>query len=152
MFLLQHFNRLVSRQALGTTSSSIHNICAANFSTSNPAMGIILLSRLRVVDNSTLGAAAAHKPPRCIMVYNKQRIGKVGDKILVAIRGQKKKALIVGIKQVGARMTPRFDTNNIVLLEDSGNPTGTRIKVPIPSHLRSRKDLSKVFAIATTFV
>ena len=115
-------------------------------------MGIILLSRLRVVDNSALGAAAAHKPPRCIMVYNKQRIGKVGDRILVAIRGQKKKALIVGIKQVGPRMTPRFDTNNIILLEDNGNPTGTRIKVPIPSHLRSRKDLSKVFAIATTFV
>ncbi len=104
------------------------------------------------MDNSALGASAVQKPPRCIMVYNKQRVGTTGDKILVAIKGQKKKALIVGVKQVGPRMTPRFDSNNIVLLEENGNPTGTRIKVPIPSHLRSRKDLSKVFAIATTFV
>ncbi|XP_071963435.1 large ribosomal subunit protein uL14m-like [Antedon mediterranea] len=124
----------------------------AFFSTTNPLSAIILLSRLRVVDNSALGASAVHKPPRCIHVYNKKRVGKVGDKILVAIRGQKKKGLIVGVKMPGKNMTPRFDTNNMILLEESGNPTGTRISVPIPSYLRGRKDLSKVFALGTTFV
>ncbi|XP_071792108.1 large ribosomal subunit protein uL14m-like [Asterias amurensis] len=148
MSVLQCVHKLVSK----LPHINPTNLCASHFSTSNPVSSIILLSRLRVVDNSALGASAVHKPPRCIMVYNKQRIGTTGDKILVAIKGQKKKALIVGVKQVGPRMTPRFDSNNIVLLEESGNPTGTRIKVPIPSHLRSRKDLSKVFAIATTFV
>ncbi|MBN3309201.1 RM14 protein, partial [Amia calva] len=53
----------------------------------------------------------------------------------------------------GDRMTPRFDSNNVVLLEDSGNPTGTRIKVPLPSHLRRLDgEYSKVLAIAPKFV
>jgi len=41
---------------------------------------IILLSRLRVVDNSEIGkkAMAEGKPPRCIHVYNKKRLGLIG--------------------------------------------------------------------------
>ncbi len=123
------------------------------YSTTSPLAHLILLSRVRVVDNSSLGrAATANKPPRIIMVYNKQRVGTVGDKVLLAIMGKKKKALIVGVKQYGKSMTPKFDSNNVILLEDNENPTGTRISVPIPSHLRKRKDLAKVFAIATKFV
>ncbi|XP_070577639.1 large ribosomal subunit protein uL14m-like [Ptychodera flava] len=133
-------------------NSLIPKQCSCQFSTTKPSQAIILLSRLRVVDNSALGAASKYKPPRCIHVYNKQRVGKVGDKVLVAIKGQKKKALIVGTKMPGARNTPKFDTNNIILLEESGNPTGSRITVPVPSHLRSRQDLSKVLAIASKFV
>jgi large subunit ribosomal protein L14 len=50
-------------------------------------------------------------------------------------------------------MVPRFDTNNIVLVEDNGAPTGTRIRAPIPSCLRGHKgDFSKILAIATKFV
>ena len=66
--------------------------------------------------------------------------------------GKKKKALIVGVKQYGKSLQPKFDSNNVILLEDNDNPTGTRITVPIPSHLRKRADLAKVFAIATKFV
>ncbi|KAL0178503.1 hypothetical protein M9458_027397, partial [Cirrhinus mrigala] len=83
-----------------------------------------------------LGNAHHHRPPKVIHVYTKNGIGKVGDRVLLAIKGQKKKALIVGHKMPGARMTPRFDSNNVVLIEENGNPTGTRIKTPIPTHLR----------------
>ncbi|XP_015272420.1 PREDICTED: 39S ribosomal protein L14, mitochondrial [Gekko japonicus] len=124
-----------------------------NFSTSGMCSAIQKMTRVRVVDNSTLGNTPYHRPPKCIHVYNKNGVGKVGDKILLAIKGEKKKALIVGHRMPGPRMTPRFDSNNVVLIEDNGNPVGTRIKVPIPSLLRKRQgEFSKVLAIAHTFV
>ena len=113
------------------------------------------LTRLRVVDNSSIGRAAelAGKPARCIHIYNKKGVGTIGDKVLVAIRGQKKRGYIVGVRQKQRAHIPRFDTNNIVLIEDSGVPTGTRIRVPIPSMLRGKNgDFSKILAIATKFV
>ncbi|XP_035255705.1 39S ribosomal protein L14, mitochondrial [Anguilla anguilla] len=123
------------------------------FSVSASAAAIQKMTRVRVVDNSTLGTALHHRPPRVIHVYTKNGIGKVGDRVLLAIKGQKKKALIVGHKMPGDRMTPRFDSNNVVLIEDNGNPTGTRIKVPIPTHLRKMEgEYSKLLAIAHRFV
>ncbi|XP_075056833.1 large ribosomal subunit protein uL14m [Mixophyes fleayi] len=111
------------------------------------------LTRVRVVDNSALGNTPYHKPPRCIHVYNKSGVGKVGDEILLAIKGQKKKALIVGHRMPGPNMTARFDSNNVVLIEDNGNPVGTRIKTPISSSLRKEGGkYSKVLAIAQTLV
>ncbi|KAG7275661.1 hypothetical protein CRUP_009627 [Coryphaenoides rupestris] len=111
------------------------------------------MSRVRVVDNSTLGNTPHHRAPRVIHVYTKNGVGKVGDKVLLAIKGQKKKALIVGHKMPGECMTARFDSNNVVLIEENGNPTGTRIRVPVPTHLRKLEgDYSKVLAIASTFV
>nr|XP_027806337.1 39S ribosomal protein L14, mitochondrial [Marmota flaviventris] len=123
------------------------------FSTTGSLCAIQKMTRVRVVDNSALGSTPYHRPPRCIHVYNKNGVGKVGDRILLAIRGQKKKALIVGHRMPGPRMTPRFDSNNVVLIEDNGNPVGTRIKVPIPSSLRQKEgEYSKVLAIAQNFV
>lgn len=116
---------------------------------------VIKLTRLRVVDNSTLGRDAdlAGKPAYCIHVYNKKGVGTLGDKVLVAIRGQKKRAFIVGVKQKQRANVPKFDSNNIVLVEDTGAPTGTRIRVPIPSMLRGKPgEFSKILAIATKFV
>lgn len=101
------------------------------FSTTGSLSAIQKMTRVRVVDNSALGNSAYHRAPRCIHVYNKNGVGKVGDQILLAIKGQKKKALIVGHCMPGPRMTPRFDSNNVVLIEDNGNPVGTRIKTPI---------------------
>ncbi|KAL6037650.1 hypothetical protein STEG23_020031 [Scotinomys teguina] len=122
-------------------------------STSGSLSAIQKMTRVRVVDNSALGNTPYHRPPRCIHVYNKSGVGKVGDQILLAIRGQKKKALIVGHRMPGSRMTPRFDSNNVVLIEDNGNPVGTRIKTPIPTSLRKREgEYSKVLAIAQNFV
>lgn len=124
---------------------------------------IIKLTRLRVVDNSEIGklAMAEGKPPRCIHVYNKKGVGTIGDKVLVAIRGQKKKGIIVGVKQKQKALVPKFDSNNLVLIDDNGTPLGTRIHVPIPTILRTilkektaskGADYTKLLAIATRFV
>lgn len=108
---------------------------------------------VRVVDNSTLGNTPYHRPPKCIHVYTKNGVGKVGDVILLAINGEKRKALIVGHKMPSGPMKPRFDSNNVVLIDDNGSPLGTRIKVPIPSLLRKKQgEFSKVLAIAQRFV
>nr|CAD7423902.1 unnamed protein product [Timema monikensis] len=104
---------------------------------------------------------AEGKPPRCIHVYNKKGIGKIGDKILVAIKGEKKKGIIVGAKQNQKTLVPKFDTNNLVLIDDNGTPLGTRIHVPIPTVLRTilkektrakGADYTKLLAIATRFI
>lgn len=73
-------------------------------------------------------------------------------KVLLAIQGQKKKGILVGLKQVQKRMIPRFDTNNVVLMEDETTPTGTRIRVPIPSCLRGKgPNFTKLLSCATKF-
>ena len=83
---------------------------------------------------------------------------KLGDRVMVAIMGQKKKAIIVGMKQkqVLSDMfvliytvplylytstsqvpnVPRYDSNNCVLIEENGNPTATRITAPLPNCIR----------------
>ena len=71
----------------------------------------------------------------------------------MAIKGQKKKAVIVGCKGKLIRpLVPRFDTNNIVLVDDDNTPLGTRILAPIPHSLRAKGEYSKLIAIATRFV
>ena len=62
--------------------------------------------------------------------------GKLGDRVLVAIMGQKKKGIIVGMKAKQRPAVPRFDTNNIVLIEENGNPSGNRITAPLPNTIR----------------
>ncbi|CAG2054247.1 unnamed protein product [Timema podura] len=86
---------------------------------------------------------------------------ETSDKILVAIKGEKKKGIIVGAKQNQKTLVPKFDTNNLVLIDDNGTPLGTRIHVPIPTVLRTilkektqakGADYTKLLAIATRFV
>ncbi|XP_043786980.1 39S ribosomal protein L14, mitochondrial isoform X2 [Apis laboriosa] len=120
---------------------TMFNILSRNVSTSTICNQIIKLTRLRVVDNSEIGKQAMMegKPPRCIHVYNKKGVGYIGDRVLVAIKGEKKK----------------------VLIDDNGTPLGTRIHVPIPHILRTimkekthskGADYTKLLAIATKFV
>ncbi|KAM9726855.1 large ribosomal subunit protein uL14m [Menidia menidia] len=144
----------LSRSLQGLLVENSSTVFLRSISVSAVAAAIQKMSRVRVVDNSSLGNTPYHRPPRVIHVYTKNGVGKVGDKVLLAIKGQKKKALIVGNKMPGDRMNPRFDSNNVVLIEENGNPTGTRIKVPIPTHLRQLEggDYSKVLAIASSFV
>ncbi|XP_050456265.1 39S ribosomal protein L14, mitochondrial [Cataglyphis hispanica] len=143
--------------------SAMLNITSRSISTSAPANHIIKLSRLRVVDNSEIGKKAMleGKPPRCIHVYNKVGVGYIGDRVLVAIRGEKKKGILVGLKQTQAPKVPKFDSNNLVLIDDNGTPLGTRIQVPIPHILRTKMkekthskgaDYTKLIAIASRFV
>lgn len=73
--------------------------------------------------------------------------------IRVAIRGQPKKAIVVGCHQKQRHGVPRYDTNNIVLIEDSGVPSATKIRIPIPNMLKSRgKHVAKILPNATKFV
>ena len=125
------------------------------FSTTSPLNELRKLARVKVVDNSMLGrrSVLSGKRPRIIHVYNHNNIGRLGDKVLVAIMGQKKKAYIVGCKQRQGSHVPRFDSNNVVLVEDNGTPTATRIRMPIPSKLRGKDgDFTKILSIATKFV
>lgn len=137
--------------------------CNNYFHTTSQNMEIRKLARLRVVDNSEIGkqAMTEGRPPRVIHVYNKKHIGMIGDKVMVAIKGQKKKGILVGLKQYQNPKVPKFDTNNIVLIDDNGTPLGNRIHVPIPMILRTilkertqakGADYTKLLAIASKFV
>jgi len=104
---------------------------------------------------------AEGKPPKIIHVYNRECIGRIGDVVLVAIRGEMKKAIVVGVKKNQKTFVPRCDSNNIVLIEENGTPLGTRIHVPIPIILRKilkektiskGPDYSKLLALATRFI
>ncbi|XP_023218990.1 39S ribosomal protein L14, mitochondrial-like isoform X2 [Centruroides sculpturatus] len=140
------------------TSTFVSTLSTVKFSTTNSVNHIMKMTRLRVIDNSALGKQAMleGKPPVCIHVYKKGKptgIGTIGDKILVAVKGQKKKAYILGVKQKQKALIPKFDSNNICLLNDDGSPMGTRITMPVPSMLRAKEgDFSKILAICTKFV
>ncbi|XP_053608511.1 large ribosomal subunit protein uL14m [Plodia interpunctella] len=136
---------------------------SCGFHTTAALSEVRLLTRLRVVDNSEIGkrAMAEGKPPKVICVYNKKRVGFIGDRVMVAIKGQKKKGILVGMKQTQKVKVPKFDSNNVVLIDDNGTPLGTRIHVPIPTILRTilkerthskGADYTKLLAIATRFV
>lgn len=143
--------------------ASVCSTVNRSFHTTTACQEIRKLARLRVVDNSEIGkrAMAEGKPPRCIHVYNKRGVGYIGDKVLVAIRGQMKKGILVGLKQDQKTKIPKFDSNNIVLIDDNGSPLGTRIHTPIPTILRTilkektiakGADYTKVLAISSRFL
>ena len=126
--------------------------------------------RLRCVDNSKIGreAMAEGKPPKVIHVYSSRKgrrsggaLGKLGDRVLCSVKGEKIQGIIVGMKIAQKPGIPRFDTNNVVLIDPMGNPLGTRIHVPIPNSIRpilkekthaKKADYTKLLAIATRFV
>ncbi|XP_055321660.1 39S ribosomal protein L14, mitochondrial [Sitodiplosis mosellana] len=148
-------NRVLTKTLTSVSSSGFHTTAVCN--------EIRKLARLRVVDNCEIGkkAMAEGKPPRVIHVYNKKSIGYTGDMVLLAIKGEKKKGILVGCKQQQKIKVPRFDTNNVVLIDDNGTPLGTRIQVPIPNILRTimkdkthskGADYTKLLAIASRFV
>ncbi|KAG8042377.1 hypothetical protein G9C98_005011 [Cotesia typhae] len=138
-------------------------VLARNIHTTTINNEIRKMARLRVVDNSDIGKRAMleGQPPKCIHVYNKSLVGYIGDRVLVAIRGEMKKGILVGLRQNQKPKVPRFDSNNVVLIDDNGTPLGTRIHVPIPLILRTilkqkthskGADYTKLLAIAPKFV
>ncbi|XP_052871987.1 39S ribosomal protein L14, mitochondrial [Anopheles cruzii] len=148
-------NGLLQLLSIRAVSRTIHTTPACS--------EIRKLARLRVVDNSDIGkrAMAEGRPPKCIHVYNKRHVGLIGDKVLVAIKGQKKKGILVGLRQFQKPKVPKFDSNNLVLIDDNGTPLGTRIHVPIPTMLRTilrektqakGADYTKLLAIASRFI
>lgn len=142
---------------------SVSKLSSNLFHTTSICNEVRLLTRLRVVDNSDIGKRAMMegKPPKTIHVYNTKRVGFIGDKVMVAIKGEKKKGILVGLKQLQKTKVPKFDTNNVVLIDDNGTPLGTRIFTPIPTVLRTilkektrakGADYTKLLAIASRFV
>lgn len=132
--------------------------------------GVQRESYLRCVDNSKIGreAMAEGRPPYIINVYSPKHrkkphgaYGKLGDKVICAVRGEKIKGVIVGLKAAQLPGVPRFDTNNVVLVQNDGSPLGTRIHAPIPNCIRpslkkhstaKNVDFTKLLSIATKFV
>lgn len=113
-------------------------------------------TRLNVADNS--GA----KKVMCIRVLggSGKRYGSIGDIIVVAVKsaipnapvkkGDVSKAVIVRTKKEIRREDGsyiRFDENAAVLLDNQGEPRGTRIFGPVARELRD-KDFMKIVSLA----
>jgi len=110
---------------------------------------------LIVADNS--GARRA----RCFRVLGqRRRYAYVGDMIKVSIReaqpdglvkrGQVCKALVVRTKHAIRRpdgSLVRFDNNAVIIVDDTGNPVGSRIFGPVARELRD-KNYMKVISLA----
>ncbi|OAF70253.1 39S ribosomal protein L14, mitochondrial [Intoshia linei] len=126
-----------------------------HFSVSTQLNHLMKLTRVNVVDNSVLGIKARKigRPAKIIQVYKKTGIGLLGDKVLLAICGEKKKAIIVGVRQDQKLMKPRHDTNNVVLINEDGSPIGNRVTAPLPSFFRKEpRKYSKILSIASNIV
>lgn len=113
-------------------------------------------TNLVVADNS--GA----KKVRCIRVLggSKRRYASVGDIIVVSVKtaipgggakkGEVSRAVIVRTKKEVRRNDGsyiRFDENAAVLLNDQGEPRGTRIFGPVARELRDKKFM-KIISLA----
>lgn len=123
-------------------------------------------SRLEVADNSgakivmvigTLGASTARARRTRLAVG-------VGDKIVCAVKkalpnsdiksGDKVQAVIVRTKYPTRRADGsyvRFDSNACVILDENGNPKGTRIFGAVARELRE-KNYMKIVSLATEVV
>ncbi|CAF1023089.1 unnamed protein product [Brachionus calyciflorus] len=137
------------------TVKNISSISTRDFSVSMKLEHVQFMSRMKIVDDSKLArdGMTYKRAPKIIHVYNKKQIGGIGDKVLLAVKGQKQKAIIVGCKNyVRKDGIPNFDSNNCVLVDDQDTPLGTRITAPIPASLRSNPNCTKLIAIATHFV
>lgn len=104
-------------------------------------------TQLKVADNT--GA----KKVKCFKVIggSKRRYATVGDVIICSVReaepeaavkkGDVVKAVIVRTRRYIKRRDGswlRFDTNSCVIIDDKGNPRGTRIFGPIAREVRDR--------------
>ena len=90
-------------------------------------------------------AMSLGRPPKVIHVYSKRHLtrphgayGVLGDLVLLAILGEKRKAVIVGLKCKQPHGVPRYDSNNVVLINDDGSPMGTEFFAPIPFILKDK--------------
>lgn len=123
-------------------------------------------SRCEVADNS--GAKIAY----VIRVYGgstrkggfTRRQAGVGDRVLVSVKkalpgsdvkpGDKSKAVVVRTKHATRRADGSyvsFDTNAVVLINDDGNPKGTRIFGAVARELRD-KNYMKIVSLATEVI
>ena len=117
---------------------------------------IQMQSNLDVADNS--GA----KRVMCIKVLggSKRKYAHVGDIIVVSVKeaiprgrvkkGDVRKAIVVRVSKDIKRKdgsTIRFDSNAAVLINQQGEPIGTRIFGPVPRELRAKNHM-KIISLA----
>ena len=113
-------------------------------------------SMLNVADNS--GARRV----MCIRVLggSKRRYGRLGDTIVVTVKlstpeaqvkaGEISKAVIVRTKKEYRRSDGsyiKFDDNAVVLVDNQGNPSGTRVLGPVARELR-RRNFMRIVSLA----
>ncbi len=106
------------------------------------------------------------KTARCIKVLgsSRKRYAGLGDIIVVAAQkampngtvkhGQVAKGVIVRVKKSTRRTDGsyvRFDSNAIVIVDNDGNPKGTRIFGAVARELRDKKYM-KILSLATEVV
>lgn len=106
------------------------------------------------------------KTARCIKVLgsSRKRYAGLGDIIVVAVQkampngavkhGQVAKGVIVRVRKSTRRddgSYVRFDSNAIVIVDNDGNPKGTRIFGAVARELRDRKYM-KILSLATEVV
>ena len=117
-------------------------------------------SILKVADNT--GA----KTVRCFRVLggSRKRYAEVGDIIIASVQSaeprktiKKKdivKAVIVRQRKILSRKDGsyvRFDENAVVLIDEKGEPRGTRIFGPLPREIKSKK-FETIFGMAEEVV
>lgn len=118
---------------------------------------IIQNSKLSVADNS--GA----KKALCIRVVTgsgHKRVGELGDTIIVSIKdatprgtvkkGEVVRAVIVRVRKESRRDDGsyiRFDDNACVIINETGDPAGTRIFGPVARELRDKRYM-KIVSLA----
>lgn len=117
---------------------------------------IQMQTNLSVADNS--GARRV----QCIKVLGgaKRRYASVGDVIVVSIKeaipkgrvkkGDVRKAVVVRVSKDIMRpdgSAIRFDSNAAVLINNNGEPIGTRIFGPVPRELRAKNHM-KIVSLA----
>lgn len=117
-----------------------------------PARTVILLTKLKFVDNSENAKKVKRSDqPYCIKLPKNNKFAKFGEIIKIAHLGKVHNALIVSNRKMSKRL-PRYDNHNIVLLNEKKEPVGTRIRGPIPSAIRKEGKHSKFIAMATRFI
>ena len=114
---------------------------------------VLLLTKLKLVDNSDNAKRVTRlDKPYCIKLPKNNKVAGFGDVIKIAHRGKVHNALIVSNRKPSKKL-PRYDSHNIILLNDKLDPVGTRIIGPLPSALRRKRgEFSKVIAMATKFI
>lgn len=113
-------------------------------------------TKLDVADNS--GA----KRVQCVKVLggSRRRYASIGDEIIVAVQhalpksnvkeGEVARAVVVRTRKEVRREDGsyvRFDDNAVVLVDDSGQPIGTRIFGPVARELRTN-DYMRIISLA----
>ncbi|MDH5185805.1 MAG: 50S ribosomal protein L14 [candidate division WOR-3 bacterium] len=117
-------------------------------------------SRLIVADNTGAREAMVIK----VMGGSRRRFGRLGDTVMVTIKdalpnaaikaGDKARAVVVRTRKEQRRADGsyvRFDDNACVLIDDKGEPKGTRVFGPVARELRERL-YTKIVSLAAEVV